>query len=252
MHAPSPNRLEALFASDVHLSANRPQAVQRFFALLDRAVAADALYLLGDIFDLWLGDDDDRVPHPHTLDRLAALARTTPVYIIRGNHDFLLGSAFADRTGCTLLADPSVIELGGKRVLLMHGDTLCTEDVEYQAYREHVHRPEVQRAFLAQSLDDRLRYATDLSERSRTHTAHLAETITDVSITAVEKIVAAHQADILIHGHTHRPARHDIQRSTGTPGQRIVLSDWYALDNVLAFDGQFVDGPLDSVLPPQP
>ena len=138
-----------LFASDVHLSAHRPGAVAAFAEFLSGpGRRADRLYLLGDVFDLWLGDDDDRAPHPGVE---AALAETVsagvPVDLIRGNHDFLLGDAFAERTGCRLIEEPHVIEVMGERAVLLHGDSLCTRDVEYQAFRRYARNPLNQRGF---------------------------------------------------------------------------------------------------------
>ena len=144
-----------LFASDIHLSAHRPAAVAAFADFLAGPVRrAERLYLLGDVFDLWLGDDDHRAPHPEVEAALAdTVSAGVPVDLIRGNHDFLIGDAFAARTGCRLVDEPHVIEVMGERAVLLHGDTLCTRDVEYQAFRRYARDPTNQRAFLAQSME---------------------------------------------------------------------------------------------------
>lgn len=242
--------MHALFASDIHLSAERPAQIARFIALLQRARRAEALYLLGDIFDLWLGDDDDRVPHREIESHLAALTATrTRVHVMRGNHDFLIGNAFAARTGCTLLNDHAVVELGGEPALLMHGDTLCTDDVEYQLHRQHVRDETVQREFLAQPLAERLAYAKRLQLQSVEHTAALDESIADVNDQAVRHALQEHGVRTLIHGHTHRPHIHTERHAGGATTRRIVLADWYERDWVLAFDNGFKHAPLDVVLP---
>ena len=159
-----------LFASDIHLSAHRPGAVATFAGFLaGPARRADRLYLLGDVFDLWLGDDDDREPHPEVEAALAdTVSAGVPVDLIRGNHDFLLGDAFAARTGCRLVDEPHVVEFMDERAILLHGDTLCTRDVEYQAFRRYARDPANQRAFLARPMEERAREAAKVSARPRT------------------------------------------------------------------------------------
>ena len=172
-----------LFASDIHLSSHRPDAVTAFAEFLAGPVRrADRLYLLGDVFDLWLGDDDDRAPHPEVE---AALAKTVsagvPVDLIRGNHDFLLGSAFAERTGCRLVEEPHVIETMDERAVLLHGDTLCTRDVEYQAFRRYARDAGNQRAFLARPIEERAREAAKIRATSNSRTRLKPEDIMDVT-----------------------------------------------------------------------
>ena len=161
-----------LFASDIHLSAHRPDAVAAFADFLAGPVrSAERLYLLGDVFDLWLGDDDDRAPHPEVEAALAdTVSAGVPVDLIRGNHDFLLGGAFAARTGCRLVDEPHVIEVMDERAVLLHGDMLCTRDVEYQAFRRYARNPGNQRAFLARPMEERAREAAKIRATSNSRT----------------------------------------------------------------------------------
>ena len=226
-----------LFASDVHLAADRPEAVAAFRAFLSGPVRqASHLYLLGDVFDLWLGDDDNRAPH---LEAEAALAETVsagvPVDLIRGNHDFLLGDAFAQRTGCRLVDEPHVIEVGDERVVLLHGDTLCTRDAEYQAFRRYARDPDNQRAFLARPMEERMREAAGIRATSDSRTRLKPEDIMDVTDDEVARVLYACSAARMIHGHTHRPAVHELALEAG-PSTRVVLGDWYEQATVLAWD----------------
>ena len=226
-----------LFASDVHLCAHRPGAAAAFLGFLAGPVRrADRLYLLGDVFDLWLGDDDDRSPHPEVE---AALAETVsagvPVDVIRGNHDFLLGDAFAARTGCRLVDEPLVIEAMDERAVLLHGDTLCTRDVEYQAFRRYARDPENQRAFLARPIEERAEEAVRIQATSNSRTRLKPEDIMDVTEAEVARVLADSSAARMIHGHTHRPAVHALDLETG-PFTRIVLGDWYDQGTVAVWD----------------
>ncbi|MEM7252127.1 MAG: UDP-2,3-diacylglucosamine diphosphatase [Pseudomonadota bacterium] len=238
--------MRVAFAADVHLSADRPTAVKQFLELLHRAQRLDTLYLLGDVFDLWLGDDDARAPHPDVMSGLQRLTRQTDVRFMVGNHDFLVGDGFIADSGCNWLDDPNVIELGGERVLLMHGDTLCTDDTAYQAYRAEVRDPQTQSQFLSQSLDARLAYAQTLKTSSKAHHATVGAEITDVNADEVRRVMHRHRANTLIHGHTHRPAWHENQ-GLGRGLKRIVLSDWYRSSDILIWDadgyrhGSFTD-----------
>ena len=226
-----------LFASDVHLAAHSQAAVAAFLGFLSGPVRrADRLYLLGDVFDLWLGDDDARAPHPEVE---AALAETVsagvPVDLIRGNHDFLLGDAFAERTGCRLVDEPHVIEVMGERAVLLHGDTLCTRDVEYQAFRRYARDPENQRAFLARPMEERAQEAAKIRATSNSRTRLKPEDIMDVTDEEVVRVLLECGAPRMIHGHTHRPAVHEHDLETG-PATRIVLGDWYDRGTVLVWD----------------
>ena len=226
-----------LFASDVHLAAHRPGACAAFLAFLSGpARQADRLYLLGDVFDLWLGDDDTRDPHPEVEAALAeTVAAGVPVDLVRGNHDFLLGDAFAERTGCRLAGEPLLIEAAGERVVLLHGDTLCTRDAEYQAFRRYARDPANQRAFLARPMEERAREAAAIRATSNSRSRLKPEDIMDVTDEEVARVLAEFGAAWMVHGHTHRPAVHEIELETG-PATRIVLGDWYDQGTVLAWD----------------
>ena len=226
-----------LFASDVHLSAHRPGAVAAFAEFLAGPVRqADRLYLLGDVFDLWLGDDDGRAPHPEVEAALAeTVAAGVPVDLIRGNHDFLLGDTFAGRTGCRLVDEPLVIEAMDERAVLLHGDTLCTRDVDYQAFRRYARDPGNQRAFLARPIEERAREAAKIRATSSSRTRLKPEDIMDVTGDEVVRVLSECGATRMIHGHTHRPAVHELELATG-PATRIVLGDWYDRGTVLVWD----------------
>lgn len=234
---PRGQRMATLFISDLHLDALRPEPLTRFRALLaGPARQAEALYILGDLFEAWIGDDDDRPPHPGVIASLADLAATgTPVYVMRGNRDFLMGARFEVETGCRLLPDPTVVDLYGEPMLLMHGDTLCTEDLEYQAFRRQVRDPRWQSGFLARPLAERAALAQKAREGSRMATQGKAEAIMDVTPEAVVETMQTHGVRQLIHGHTHRPAIHRLVLQSGE-ACRIVLGDWYQTDSVLVLN----------------
>ena len=230
--------MSTLFVSDVHLNDSRAEMVRAFIGFLDgKAREADALYILGDLFDLWLGDDDDRPPHAPVCDAIARLtASGVPVSIVHGNHDFLLGRAFATRTGCTLLGDHTVIDLYGTPALIMHGDTLCTRDRRYQNYRKVTRNRLVQWMFLRMSLAWRERKAAGIRSETKKDVALKADDIMDVTDEAVAAAMRNYGVHHLIHGHTHRPAVHALTLD-GAPATRIVLGDWYQQDSVLVWDG---------------
>jgi UDP-2,3-diacylglucosamine hydrolase len=227
---------EALFVSDLHLDPARPRATATFIDFLrGTALRAERLYVLGDLFEFWIGDDDD--------DELArrvtaALAEYTTsgrqCLVMRGNRDFLLGEAFAARTGAGLLDDPAVAELFGERVLLMHGDLLCSDDHRYQRYRRIVNHPRLQRAFLALPRSWRRAAGNEGRRRSRRYTAANTPKIMDVNDGAVGTALAVNDARILVHGHTHRPGIHRLQVG-GSTATRIVLGDWYEQGSVLSW-----------------
>ncbi|WP_147652141.1 UDP-2,3-diacylglucosamine diphosphatase [Vulcaniibacterium gelatinicum] len=229
--------MPTLFVSDLHLDPARPAITELFGRFLDgEARHADALYILGDLFEAWVGDDDPSEAGAFVAGGLAALARAgVPVYFVRGNRDFLLGEDYARRCGMTVLPDPAVVVLYGRPVLLMHGDLLCTDDTAYQQFRAQTRDPEWQRRFLAQPLAARLAFAQQARAASRAHQGALKdagtmETITDVSPATVSATFARYGIGTLIHGHTHRPAVH-----THEGGTRIVLGDWYAQGSVLRY-----------------
>lgn len=227
----------ALFASDIHLGAHDPATADAFLGRLrERSADASHLFLLGDLFEAWTGDD---WADPVCERAIVALAQTTArgcrLFVMHGNRDFLLGlplptphaRGFTARTGATMLADPTVIDLFGERTLLSHGDALCTDDADYQAFRSLTRDPAWQRAFLARPLQERIAIAQDLRARSELSKSAKAEEIMDVSPDAVQAAMRAAQVRLLIHGHTHRPAVHEIAID-GQPARRLVLSDWDA------------------------
>lgn len=234
--------VSTLFVSDVHLSAARPDAVAAFLRFLDtEARTADALYVLGDLFDLWLGDDDARPPHGQVVDALAALtASGVNLHVAMGNHDFLLGDAFRERTGCTLVAESTVVDLYGTPVLLMHGDQLCTDDTEYQDFRSYVRNPAVQQEFLALDLPARVERARSIRELARQLSQRKPEDIMDVNVDAVAAAMTEAGVAHLVHGHTHRPGLHEFSLD-GAPARRLVLGDWYEGESVLRWGPEGFD-----------
>ena len=229
--------MSTLFISDLHLDESRPHITRLFLEFLDRdASRAHALYILGDLFEAWIGDDASDEVGDAVADGLAKLhARGVPCFFIHGNRDFLLGDAYARRARMTLLPDPSVVEIEGRPVLIMHGDVLCTDDAPYQKFRRDTHTPAWQRAFLARPVDERRQFAAQARAESQRYTRSAGDAITDVNADAVANALRRDAVRRLIHGHTHRPARHDIAVD-GTPGERIVLGDWYEQGSVLQVD----------------
>ncbi|HZH43632.1 MAG TPA: UDP-2,3-diacylglucosamine diphosphatase [Lysobacter sp.] len=235
--------MPTLFVSDLHLDAERPATTALFVRFLrEEARAADALYILGDLFEAWVGDDDPSETGAIVAAELQALrAHGVPTAFIRGNRDFLLGADYARRAGVRILPDPAVVVLAGRPTLLMHGDLLCTDDVAYQQFRTQTRDPEWQRRFLAQPLAARLAFAQQARARSQAAQGELKakgmlETITDVAPATVEETLRRYGIDMLIHGHTHRPATHALAVD-GRPCRRIVLGDWYEQGSVLRVDG---------------
>ncbi|WP_295361940.1 UDP-2,3-diacylglucosamine diphosphatase [Arenimonas sp.] len=229
--------MSLLLVSDLHLDAARPATTRAFLDLLaGEARDCEGLYILGDLFEAWVGDDDPGEPGAGVCAALKALSGGgVPVFLMRGNRDFLYGPRMAERCCATLLPDPCVLELQGVPTLLMHGDLLCTDDAAYQAFRRQVRSPEWQAGFLAQPLAARQAFAAQARAASREHQQGLSETITDVNPAAVAATMSLHGVTRLIHGHTHRPAIHALEVA-GRPAQRIVLGDWYDQGSVLRID----------------
>lgn len=226
-----------LFVSDVHLDAAAPRATAQFLSFLSaEARKAEALYILGDLFEAWIGDDDTDPEKQHVCEGLRALTvHGTPCFVLHGNRDFLFGEGFCRRTGCQLLSDPVVAELDGERVLVTHGDALCTDDHAYQELRSVVRNRDWQRRFLALPLDRRDLLVNQAREGSRRHTARSIPAIMDVNAQAVEQAFRIARTRRIIHGHTHRPAIHDGTLD-GAPVQRIVLGAWYEQGSYLWYE----------------
>jgi UDP-2,3-diacylglucosamine hydrolase len=227
-----------LFVSDLHLDGQAPQAVATFIAFLRGAAhGAQALFILGDLFETWIGDDDDEPARTAICDALLEYTALTPCYVQRGNRDFLLGAGFERRSGCRLLADPVRVQLGARVLLLSHGDVLCTADLPYQRFRNFTRQASTQRRFLSLPLATRRALARAARAGSRAHTQGQPGRIMDVDPQTVAALLRIGAADLLIHGHTHRPAVHGLMLD-GRPATRIVLGDWYDEGSYLALDAE--------------
>ena len=222
-----PIRKHHYFISDLHLDASQPQIRDAFVNFLqNQLVDAASLYILGDFFEVWLGDDDDESFNLEVIESLRTL--TIPVYIMHGNRDFLIGEKFCQQTNSVLLPDPTVVELFGTRFLLMHGDSLCTRDKTYMTTRKAFRDPLFQKDFLSKPLAERKAYAQAIRDQSKEHMQGSVQEIMDVTPQEVIAEMEKHGVKQLIHGHTHRPARHtvDLSQSQGT---RYVMGDWNEL-----------------------
>jgi UDP-2,3-diacylglucosamine hydrolase len=231
-----------LFISDLHLAAERPEINRRFHAFLrEQAPRAAALYILGDLFEYWIGDEELDAGDADPLARqvaeaLGALSRRgVAVRLMHGNRDFLLGSRFCELSGARLLQDPAVEKIGGARTLLMHGDTLCTDDADYQSWRKVARSREWQREFLAKPLPERRLALQALREKSKEVVGAKPAAIMDVNDGAVREALREHRLTRLVHGHTHRPARHALEVD-GRACERWVLPDWYERGGYLLVD----------------
>ncbi|AYF86165.1 UDP-2,3-diacylglucosamine diphosphatase [Pseudomonas sp. JS3066] len=216
-----------LLISDLHLEEERPDITRAFLHFLQtRAPQAEALYILGDFFEAWIGDDAMTPFQRSIAQALRKLADSgTRIFLMHGNRDFMIGSAFCREAGCTLLKDPSLVQMNGEPVLLMHGDSLCTQDEAYMRLRKWLRNPVS--LFILRNLPLATRYklARKLRKESRMQTRQKAVEITDVTAEEVPRMLRQFDARILIHGHTHRPATHDLELD-GHPARRIVLGDW--------------------------
>ena len=220
--------MTAIFISDLHLTAGDAETTRRFVEFMEGpARAARDLYILGDLFEAWIGDDDD---DPRLESIVAALRKLTDsgvaCALMHGNRDFLLGQRFCEATGARLLGDYERVTLGGESVLLTHGDLLCTDDTRYMTLRAELRSKQWQRDFLARPLAERRQIASDLRQLSATEIAAKDEYIMDVNQAAVERTMRDHGVTLLVHGHTHRPAVHRFELD-GRPAARIVLGAWY-------------------------
>jgi len=217
-----------LFISDLHLDDSRPGIVAQFERFLETvAPSAEALFILGDLFEYWVGDDSLSLPFPSRIAAsLKAAAARVPIRFMHGNRDFVVADRFASETGVALIDDPTKIDLYGTSTLLLHGDTLCTDDAPYQAFRRQVRHPAWQRAALARPVAERIAIAQDLRVKSEGAKQGKALAIMDVASATVEQVFAESGCAQMIHGHTHRPARH-VHHVRGTDRIRWVLADWY-------------------------
>jgi len=216
-----------LLISDLHLEEERPDITRAFLHFLaTRATQAEALYILGDFFEVWIGDDAMTPFQESIAGALRALSeRGVRIYLMHGNRDFMLGQTFCHKAGCKLLADPSVVQLCGEPVLLMHGDSLCTRDEGYMRLRRLLRNPLSMFVLRNLPLATRRKLARKLRNESRTQTRMKASDIIDVTPELIPGVLAEHRVRTLIHGHTHRPATHDLEVD-GQPAKRIVLGDW--------------------------
>jgi UDP-2,3-diacylglucosamine hydrolase len=226
-----------LFVSDVHLDPAAPEATDQFLEFLrGEAAAAEALYILGDLFEAWVGDDDAEAANERVCRALRELtAGGVACFALHGNRDFLLGTGFCERSGCRLLPDPVIAELDGERVLLTHGDALCVDDHPYQELRSIVRQPSWQQRFLALPRATREQLADEVRAGSRRHTSRTVPTIMDVNAQAVTAAFRAGRVRRIVHGHTHRPGVHELEVD-GAPAQRIVLGAWYEQGSVLRYE----------------
>lgn len=227
-----------LLISDLHLAKERPAITRAFFRFMEReATQADELYILGDLFEAWVGDDDPGALARAVIAGLRKLSDSgTRVYFMHGNRDFLVGRRFARQTGCTLLPTYHCITSGNQTLLLCHGDTLCTDDREYQRYRRRVRNPLVRWVLSHLPLNRRLKIAAEWRARSMAANSNKPDNIMDVAPAEVERQLAAHSAAVLIHGHTHRPGIHHHDN-----GDRVVLGDWGDLGWYVRIEGETLD-----------
>jgi len=226
-----------LFISDLHLCTARPSINEQFFRFLaEPAIRAEALYILGDLFEYWAGDDDmDNPFNASVLDALSACSRRVPVFLMHGNRDFLIGKRFSERCGAQLVSDPISVPVCGVPTLLTHGDTLCTDDTDYQQFRSKVRSPDWIAEFQSRPLAERKAEIESLRLTSESRKQAKQPEIMDVNPSAVEALIRAHGYPRLIHGHTHRPGRHE-HMVDGRRCERWVLADWYARGSYLRAD----------------
>lgn len=224
-----------LFISDLHLDSSRPDILKLFQSFLHGidAKTCDGLYILGDLFELWIGDDDDgSTGQAVSMALRECTGNGVRVFVMRGNRDFLIGNEFAAATGCQLIPDPSIVSIQGTKALLTHGDALCTDDADYQTFRQLVRNPAWQAEFLAHSRAQRQAIAQTLREMSRQQVSSKPTQIMDVNEHTVRGLLSEYDVDTLIHGHTHRLAVHEMSID-GKPAKRFVLGDWHTEGSVL-------------------
>ncbi|MBE9567683.1 MAG: UDP-2,3-diacylglucosamine diphosphatase [Proteobacteria bacterium] len=237
-----------VFISDLHLAPERPQIIALFLRFADAVAAkADTLFILGDFVEYWLGDDDPAPALTPIFDKLAELSEKhgTRVFFMHGNRDFLIGEKLAERCHFQLIDEPYALSMNGKKMLLMHGDTLCTDDIEYQKFRQMVRSPLWKQEILSKSLEERIQIARQFREQSQKSTTEKEETIMDVNQQETDKVFIDNDITLLIHGHTHRPAIHH-KTINGIETTRIVLGDWYNTGSYLIIrdDDNYADPEL--------
>tara|TARA_Y100001956_G_scaffold46211_1_gene44923 strand:- start:3787 stop:4518 length:732 start_codon:yes stop_codon:yes gene_type:complete len=234
--------MTTLFISDLHLSPSTPDINACFIKFMrEEAIHAEALYVLGDLFEFWIGDDDKSDFATTIRSEFKQLTQAgVPTFFTQGNRDFLVGKRFAKQTGVTLLGDETVIDLYGKKAIILHGDTLCTRDVSYLKYREKVHQPWLQWVFNRIPMFIKKKIVSKVQSDIKDDKQTKSLDIMDVTQSEVESVMAANNVDLMIHGHTHRPKVHtfDISGQTNT---RIVLGDWYTQGSVLSYDKETFD-----------
>jgi len=225
------------FASDLHLDPSTPQIADRFKRFLaGPAREARSVFLLGDLFEAWIGDDDPEPAHREVVAAIAALAAAgTLVYVMRGNRDFMIGERFCADAGAILLDDPAILAVGGERVMLSHGDGLCIDDRAYQKLRALVRDPSLREGFARLPIEARRRLASEAREGSREHLANASAYITDVNQRAVDAVMRDADVPLMIHGHTHRPGVHRFG-SDGVERTRVVLGAWHDEAHVVRWD----------------
>lgn len=226
--------MSTLFISDLHLSGERENITALFIDFLDqRASKADALYILGDLFEVWPGDDMIQPDYQSSISKLKQLSDNgLPIFVMQGNRDFLMDDKFAELSGVSLIEDPTIIDLYGTPSLLMHGDTLCTDDIDYQKFRKMVRNPTWKKEFFSLPDAERLAMTTKYRKVSKVETAKKEMSIMDVNQQTVETIMLEKNIQQLIHGHTHRPAIHEFSVNNKNM-KRIVLGDWFEHGSVL-------------------
>ena len=225
------------FISDLHISESQPEIAKQFIEFLENSSkSTSALYILGDLFEYWIGDDD---PNPYYARIVSSLydynASGIPTYFIHGNRDFLIGEIFAKKTGVKILKDPSIIKINDEKIMLSHGDIFCTDDYEYQNTRKLTRDPEWQKMMLKKTIVERETFAQKAREESKHHTKYLNDNITDVNQDEINKTFKNNNLAKIIHGHTHKPAIHDTLINN-IPHQRFVLGDWYEQGSILNWD----------------
>lgn len=233
--------MTTLFISDLHLDPSRPAVVQAFLQFLQsQAINVDALYILGDFFEVWVGDDDDSELAQSVVSALKHVTATgTTVFLMHGNRDFLIGADFLSQTGCHMLEDPTVINLYGQKILLMHGDTLCTDDLAYMKFRAECRSKAWQSALLSRPLAERRMLAKQMRADSKHANSNKAADIMDVNQQEVRRVMQNNHVKLMIHGHTHRPAIHPVKLAPACnqddSAVRIVLGDWHATGWMLRY-----------------